>query len=165
MYRILHKGLLLLAGSGLSQKEIFELVAEMRDLPPRELADAIIHLRRNALDPLKDTDTMLGGSRKPHGLRRPHRPTSDVRRRVEVLLREEAGLTVDRAASELLASLKRERPGVFDTVKAPNKQSLYDWLRRVSSNVEPSELLHHATLIRNKYVHNTDTDWPLLSRR
>ena len=164
MYRILDKVLLLLAGSGLSHKDICELVVEIRDLPARELADAIMHVRRNALSPLKDAGSMLGESPKPHGLRRPHRPASDVRSRVEFLLREEAGLTVNRAASELLTLLKRERPGVFDAVKAPNKESLYNWLLRVSSNIEPSELLHHATLIRNKYVHNTDSDWPLLQR-
>ena len=164
MYRMLRRVLLLLAGSGLSHKEICELVAEMRDLPPRELADATMQLRHNALDSLEDAGLKIGESRKPHGMTRPHRPASDVRRRVELLLREEAGLTVNRAASELLTSLKRERPGVFDTVKEPNKESLYNWLRRVEPNIGPSALLHHATLIRNKYAHNPDRDWPLLPR-
>ena len=163
MYRVLRKALLLLAGSGLSHKEICELVAEIQDLSPRQLADAVLHLRRNAPDPLEVSDSVPGGGQK-HRLTGSHRPGSDVRRRVEFLLKEEAGLTVDRAASELLASLKRERRGVFDTVKPPNKESLYSWLHRVVPNIEPSELLHHATLVRNKYVHDTDTDWPLLPR-
>ena len=164
MYRVLGKVLLLLAGSGLSHGEIRELVAEMQDLPPRQLADAILHLRRHALDPLEVADSMLGSYRRPHGRKKPHRPDGDVRRRVEFLLKEEAGLTVNGAALELLASLKRERPGVFEAVKPPNKESLYSWLRKVLSNCEPSELLHHATLVRNKFVHDTDEDWPLLPR-
>ena len=122
-----------------------------------------MHLRRNAPDPLEVSDSVLDGARK-RKLTGSHRPSRDVRKRVEFLLREEAGLTVNRAASELLASLKRERRGVFDTVKPPNKESLYSWLHRVFQNIEPSELLHHATLVRNKYVHDTDTDWPLLPR-
>lgn len=163
MSRVLGKVLLLLAGSGLSQKEIRELVAEMQDLPPGQLVDAILYLRRNALDPLEVADSMLGRGRRPSGLRKP-RLGSDVRSRVEFLLREEAGLTVNQAALELLASLKRERPGLFEMVKPPNKESLYDWLRRVLPRIEPSELLHHATLVRNKYVHDTDREWPLLPR-
>ena len=164
MYRVLGKALLLLAGSGLSHKEIRELVGEMQNLPPSQLADAILHLRRNALDPLEVVDAMLGGGRKSHSLRKPHRPSSDVRSRVEVLLKEEAGLTVKQAALELLASLRRERPGAFETVGPPNKESLYRWLQRVLPKIGPSELLHHATLVRNKYVRDTDSDWPLLPR-
>lgn len=163
MYRVLRQVVLLLAGSGLSHKEICDLVAEIQDLPPRQLADSVLHLRRSAPDPQEVSDSVLRGGRK-HRLRGSHRPGSDVRRRVEFLLKEEAGLTVSRAASELLASLQRERRGVYDTVKPPNKESLYSWLHRVLPNIEPSELLHHATLVRNKYVHATDTDWPLLPR-
>lgn len=163
MYPVLGKVLLLLAGSGLSHREIRQLVAEMQDLPPSQLADAILHLRRNALDPLDVADSMLDRGRKPHGMRKP-RPGSDVPSRVEFLLKEEAGLTVNQAALELLASLKRERPDAFETVKPPNRESLYSWLGRVLAKTDPSELLHHATLIRNKYVHRTDRDWPLLPR-
>ena len=90
MSRVLGKVLLLLAGSGLSQKEIRELVAEMQDLPPGQLVDAILYLRRNALDPLEVADSMLGRGRRPSGLRKP-RLGSDVRSRVEFILREEAG--------------------------------------------------------------------------
>ena len=164
MNRKLHRVLLLLAGSGLSYKDIREVVTEMWHLPPRDLADAIMHLRQKAIDPLEDAGSMPGGSRRPNAPKTAHRPASDVRRRVEILLREEAGLTVKIAASELLTSLKRARPGMFDAVGLPNKESLYRWLGRVSPDIEPSFLLHHATQIRNKYVHNTDKDWPLLPR-
>ncbi len=157
MERSLGRILLLLAGSGLSHKEIREAVVELQGLPPSQLADVVLHLRRGVRDPIEVADSVLGGGRRPD-------PSGDVRRRVEFLLREEAGLTVNRAASELLASLKGNRRGVFDTMKPPNRESFYNWLHRVLARIGPSELLHHATLVRNKYVHGTDRDWPLLPR-
>ena len=165
MDRVLGKVLLLLAGSGLSPKDIRDAVAEMQDLPPSQVADAILHLRRDAGDPLEIADVVLDPGPRSRRTPRPHRPDGDVRRQVEFLLRKEARLTVSQAASELLASVKRERRGAFTAVKPPNKESLYNWLRRALPSIEPSELLHHATLVRNKYVHGAgDADWPLLPR-
>ena len=164
MHRILSKVLLLLAGSGLSHREIRDFVKEMRDLPPSQLADAVLHLRRTAPDVFEMADSMVGSDRESRGLRKPRRPVSDVCSRVVGILTEEAGLTVNQAALELLTSLKRERPEVARMLKQPNKESLYKWLERVLSKIEPSELLHHAILVRNKYVHDRDRDWPLLPR-
>ena len=54
MQRTLKKFLLLLAGSGLSQKEISQIVEELQYLPPGLLADSIHNLRHNALDSLDE---------------------------------------------------------------------------------------------------------------
>ena len=157
----LGKFLLLLAGSNLSHEEIYELLARMQSLPPVQLADAALRLRSCALDPGGASDSVLSDGRirkEPDGGAR------DVLRRVEVLLRKEAGLTVSRAALELVDSLGKERPDVFERVKPPNREGLYSWLGKVLRHVGPSELLHHATRVRNKFVHDAGGDWPLRSR-
>ena len=164
MDRVLAKVLLLLAGSGLSHKEIREVMMNMQDYPPSQLADAILQLRREVPDRVDLADSILVGGQRPRRSGRPSRPDGDVRRRVEFLLREEAGLTVNQAASELVASLKREDREISEPIRLPNKESLYNWLQNVLQRVGASELLHHATRVRNKYVHHTDVDWPLRPR-
>ena len=162
MQRTLKKFLLLLAGSGLSRKEISQIFGQLQYFPPGRLADAIQYLRHNALDPLDEVaDSIFSGARQPHTPRGLHRPSSDVPMRVEFLLRNEAGLKVRQAALELLSSLKRERPSMAGTMKPPNKESFCKWLKKLLRQIEPSELLHHATLVRNRYVHDTEQDWPL----
>lgn len=159
------KFLLLLAGSGLSRKEINQIVEELQNLPPDLLADSIQSLRHNAPDILDDVaDSILVGEHRPYSAKRSHRTGSDVPMRVECLLRDEAGLKVSQAAAELLRSLEQKRTNLAVAVKPPNKESFYNWLQKLLRQIEPSELLHHATLVRNRYVHNTGQDWPLRER-
>ena len=162
MRRTIKKFLLLLAGSGLSRIEISQIVKELQYLSPSLLADSIQYLRHNELDILDDVaDSILSGAHKPHRSKGSRRAGNDVPMRVELLLRNEAGLKVSQAALELLSSLERERGGMAGTMKPPNRESFYSWLNKLLRQIGPSELLHHATLVRNRYVHNTGQDWPL----
>lgn len=163
MQEAVTKFLLLLSGSGMSHKEIREIAAKLRYFSPTELADAVRFIRRNALDPLDEVVTsILSGTGPVPGKKKMDRSGSDVPLRVVTLLKFEAGLTVKEAALELLNSLEQRRPGISETIKPPNKESFYGWLQRLSKRIEPSELLHHASRIRNRYVHQVEQDWPLL---
>ena len=162
MQRSLRKFLLLLAGSGLSAREIVQIAKEMRNLQPSRLADFVQSLRDNAVDQLDMVvDSSLRDPYQGRGGVGTHHPKSDVATRVEALLREEAGLTVGQAALQLLRSLEQDRSRVAVTIKPPNKESLNNWLQKVERQVGSSELLHHATLVRNRYTHRPHQDWPL----
>ena len=162
MPHALGKFLLLLAGSGLSPREIGKIVQELQHFPPDLLANSIQRLRKTAPDHLdKAVVPVLSGPRQPRDSKGSPRPGSDVPMRVEFLLRSEAGLQVNQAAFELLESLKRERPSMDGVLKPPNKESLHRWLQKLLLHIGPSEMLHHATLVRNRYVHRTEQDWPL----
>ena len=164
MHRVIDRLVLLLAAAGLSHRELRQLAAELQDLKPSDLADAVVSLRHDALNRVAFEESRITGKRTTPALRKRHRAGPAIDGRITLLLREEAGLTVKEAAEELLASLRRERPETFQAVKPPNKEGFHRWLARLLQKVEPSELLHHATLVRNKYVGDGETDWPLLPR-
>lgn len=81
--------------------------------------------------------------------------------RIEHLLRVEAGLTVREAATKLIEMIAERSNEESRDLRPPNRVSFYNWLLKVSKRVSTSMLLHHATVIRNRYVHDDDTDWPL----
>ena len=163
MRESLTKFLLLLSGSGMSHKEIRQIAAKLRYISPTELADAVRFIRRNAHDSLDEVATsILSGSGRKSGNKKTIRSGSDVPARVATLLKIEAGLTVNDAALELLKSIDQRRPSFSKTIKPPNKERFHGWLQRLSKRIEPSELLHHASRIRNRYVHQVEQDWPLL---
>lgn len=162
MRSTLKKFLLMLAGSGMSAREIGLVVEALSHFPPGLLEDSIQYLRHHAQGPLdQSVDSILTGTHQPLRLRGSYRLGGNVPMRVEILLRDEAGLKANQAASELLNSLKREQPHLAETLKPPNKESFEKWLHRLLQVVEPSQLLHHATLVRNRYVNDPGQDWPL----
>lgn len=162
MHGSLERILLLLAGSGLSPKDIHQGLVELGHVSPGRVVESVQLLRRQALNHSdKARDSILRDTRQPQGLKGAQGPGHDVATRVEYLLRAEAGLRVDHAALALLTSLARDRSDLAATVKPPNKESFSLWLRKLLRDVPPSVLLHHATLVRNRYVHRTEQDWPL----
>ena len=164
MAGVLDRLVLLLAGSGLSRKDLRRLAIELQEVKPAQLVDAVENLRKKVARRTDAEEVAVADERgTPESRGRPNASTN-MERRIERLLRTDAGLTVQQAATELLAALRSERPGAFATVGLPNKESFQRWLRRLSRRTEPSELLHHATRVRSRHVSRVDSDWPLLPR-
>lgn len=80
---------------------------------------------------------------------------------VEHLLRGEAALPAGLAA-ELLTKELRLR-GTLIRTKLPTlgKSGFRDWLRKLSRDVPFGELMHVATVIRNRAIHSPTEAWPL----
>jgi len=81
------------------------------------------------------------------------------------LLRNEAALAAAEAGTLLEDQLRRDQGLAHGLPKFNAKKGLKTWLKRVAKLVPPSELLHHATVVRNQAVHSPTTDWPLRKRK
>lgn len=78
------------------------------------------------------------------------------------LLISEANIPATDAGRLLYLSLSRNSKSI-PPFRA--KEGFRRWLTQIAKKMPPSELLHHATKIRNQAVHNERaTDWPLRSR-
>ena len=162
MQNTLKRFLLLLSGSGLSSVEIRRIVETIQYVSEEQIVDAVQYLRhktRNSVDEV--AEAILVGRNRSRRTEGSLRHGSDVPGRVVFLLRSVAGLTVRQAATELLSSMEQQCPDIVNTTKLPRKEGFYVWLQRLSKRVGPSDLLHHAVLVRNKYVHSPMQDWPL----
>lgn len=152
---------LLLAGSGLSIREIEKAVF---DLQPIELLMEVEYLRKE-------------GSRVPsrlhyepkwvyrheeEGLTRasPRRiSVSDIGERVEILLKTEAGLGTSEAR-DLLAQSLAEAGAIHHSELPPlSRKALSSWVVRLSKLVPAKLILSHATKIRNSFVNSPNADW------
>lgn len=84
--------------------------------------------------------------------------TTDVVNRVITLLKHEARLTNDEIVDGVTEALDKDS-SILPRFVA--KKSLAEWLSSVSRTVGASKLLHSATVLRNKRVHEPPSPWPL----
>lgn len=90
------------------------------------------------------------------------RHRTQVADRVVQLLQTEARLTPSLAAQLLSKSLASTTSRHLPQFRP--KEGLRSWVSRLTKDVSNSELLHHATKIRNQAVHSSGVDWPLRER-
>jgi hypothetical protein len=153
------KLILLLAASNLSERTIYEALRDFERRSPSEVTSRVQALRHVLSG--RAGDWLLREFRATeYGLNREH---NEIASKVIQLLIEEAGLRAPAAAQKMVEALNRARP---DLVIPPFRQrdGFRDWLRRVADSVPASELLHHASKIRNESVHPKLPDWPLRNR-
>lgn len=152
--------LVLLAASGLSERELREGISALDLRSPEEVVRLVMELRRESKNLI---DKHLR-PRSHHHLDYPQDEpgSSDTIFRVEELLRSEAHMTVKEAALELIESLEK-RHGGLPLLPPPStsKRSFRSWLRTLLRHISERELLHIATVIRNSRVHSAPGDWPL----
>lgn len=77
---------------------------------------------------------------------------------VEILVFE-AGLSRGTAASLLQVELQKKYPSyLFPSL---GKMAFAEWINKVAKQASPSELLHFAHAIKNRFIGNDKTDWSL----
>jgi hypothetical protein len=86
---------------------------------------------------------------------------SEVGRRVHKLLRDEAGMTNDEVVKAFKQHFRETDPSRARKIKPLSKKSLASWVDGLTDIYSPSEILHIATIIRNKRVHDGSLDWGL----
>ena len=152
----MNKIVLLLAGSGLSSKEIDRYLREIVNMSDHELFSLIQELRGApymALPVHAEPDFRPAKQSKNDRI---------IAEQISQMLRIDAGLTVNQAGVLLLDALKRSLPlSVSSTLPSLNKESFQSWVQRLAAVVPASDLLHEAAKIRNKFALNTRSDWPL----
>lgn len=75
------------------------------------------------------------------------------------LLIGDAGLTRSQAIEILNSEIDFRHPGL--SIPRDSRKGFHSWISRLIEIVPESELLHIATQIRNRFVHDGESDWKL----
>lgn len=173
MNREIEKLTFVLALSGLSEKEILTVLKAVDRYGPKAIAKLAIHVRKTAKSRIPDLEyyeqaTRYYGYPRPLGQSFANTKTPQENREIivliENLLRREAGLSAIAAATKLSKSLYLKDVAESNIPPYRAKDGFRFWLKRLSRNIPPNILLHHATKVRNAMTHSTHGDWPLRKR-
>jgi len=142
----------LLASSGYQEREISEFFNELIKRGPNAAIGEIESIRRY----LKNTD-------QTYNLDVPtvrvSAPISDTAYKIERLLINDAGIPKTVAIGYISEELRRRYPSI--QIPAESRKGFNSWIRRLIAHIPEKELLHIATNIRNRSVHDLPTDWRL----
>ncbi|MDP3670357.1 MAG: hypothetical protein Q8R69_11790 [Telluria sp.] len=142
----------LIALSGFSDREVMEFAERLFQQRPDTFMLDIGEIRRilkNA-SPNQFLDEPV--DRKVQSM-------GDTAHKIERLLILEAGIPKAIAVMNLLEELKLRFPSLH--FPSENRKGFYTWIRRLCTLIPEKELLHVATSIRNRSVHDTPSDWRL----
>jgi hypothetical protein len=169
--------LLQLAGSDASIGEIRALAEWIRSEGPNALTSAVSRLRNTAQSLAQErngesSDDAFVGARidkRNVMLADLANISAPARQVVELLM--ETGLPMGKAASLLLSALLKHAGEQELRITEQQAKSLPNptrdfgaWLTALGNIVPFSMILHHATRIRNEYVHKQEPIWPLRER-
>lgn len=173
MNREIEKLTFVLALSGLSEKEILTVLKEVDRYGPKAIAKLAIHIRKAAKSRIPDLEyyeqatSYYGYPRPPeHSFENTRIPQEDRETIVliENLLRRQSGLSAIAAATKLSNSLRLQDVAASKIPVFRTKDGFRFWLKRLSREIPPNILVHHATKVRNAMTHSTQGDWALRKR-
>ena len=148
---------LAIASLGLSDRDLRVLLTNLQHISIEDLIQRITVLHESSVrwsKANKSSDLQLDLL---------HKVDRDmtVGQRVERLLKLEARLTTSSAVEELTRRMVRD--GLLSEEEVPplSKKALRLWIDRVIQQVSPKEVLRHATILRNEFVHTPQADWPI----
>lgn len=156
MNTLLTRFCLLLAGTNYTQSELMRLFADLEKMGRQRTVEEILFLREQARgNSVADEGNLLPPPVSKDDL-------TSATTRIVALLRDEAQLSTREAIAVLSSALKEKFPELRGNVLPPqSKKSLAVWIERVSRIVPERELLHLATVLRNRRVHAVSGDWTL----
>lgn len=142
----------LIASSGYQERDIAEFLDELIKQGPSAVISDIDDIRRflKTTSPTRifdvPTDRFVAS-------------LSDTALKIERLLINDAGMPKAAAIQLMSEELRLRYPNM--RVPSESRKGFYSWIRRLTSQVSEKELLHIATSIRNRSVHDSPTDWRL----
>lgn len=161
--RSISKLMLLLAAAGWRRDEVTRVIYELRNISDYEIDDVfseIASFKKYLIGSIEHRDEVF----ETIALRprvRNISSVSEVGRKVHKLLRDEAGMTNDQVVREFKHYCRESDPARAREIKPLSKKSLASWVDGLVDIYSPSEILHIATIIRNKHVHDGSLDWSL----
>lgn len=146
----------LLAGMGLSRKELRHLLQQVQRASIDDLVERVSTVGEKSIAVAETRSNEFSSDLSG----RQHR-NSTVGERVERLLKHEAKLSTG-AASEILTKMLVDS-GVLKIEDVPplSKKALRYWVERLLQFVPAKEVLRVATIARNQIVHSPLADWTL----
>ena len=147
----------LLAASGFSDRDISEFLKDVSNMGPNSVISDVRDIRRLA-DP--NSGVHVSGIRVydvPSEVFLP--PPSDTALKIERLLIHDAGLTKFAAIELLSNEIRKKFPSVY--IPSESRKGFRSWIEKLGHFLPEKELLHIATKIRNRSVHEYPNDWRL----
>lgn len=144
----------LLASAGFREKELADFALTVKEAGISIFVEDV-YSKRTLI--LSDGRTSKGEGDYRQLRFRPQDDTLETK--VTQLLVHEAKMTKFEASEALRMEL--EEKGTLLELPSLGKRGFGEWLRVLARLVPPSEILHLCTRIRNRYVHQSDTDWSL----
>ena len=142
----------LLAASAFREREITEFSQAIHQLGPKAFMDDVMSMRR-AMSSLQGDVPYDVPSRAPV------EASSEIVARIERLLVDETGLPKAAAIDILSSELRMRFPNQI--IPSESRRGFQVWIHRLTNIISEKELLHLATAIRNRYVHERPSDWRL----
>lgn len=156
--------LLMLAGSGLSKREISKDLRDIFDMDEGQIHEIIAELRHLFFDESRSRQMILSENFEI-GSMSLEKTDRKLGEQISQMLRDDVGLTTDEASEYLLSALKKYLPpGERPLLPSSRKESFVRWVQRLSTFIPPSVLLHEAAKLRNRLAHTSKSDWPLNER-
>lgn len=146
----------LLAASGFREHEIADFAQELFRNGPFALVEDVFQVRRS-----------IGRSIDEHASSRvfdiptshPPPSPSDLEVKIERLLIQDAGIPKALAIAQLTEELNRRFPDA--PIPPESRKGFGAWIRKLAMIIPEKEILHIATNLRNRTVHDSPTDWRL----
>jgi hypothetical protein len=142
----------LIAASGFREREIVEFAEYVAARRPRELVVDVLELRELMGDVSQDRifePPTIGFDIQTNGLDE----------KIERLLISDAGLPRTIAIEELTKMLNERFPGI--RVPPESRKGFRLWIQKLCALVPEKELLHLASSLRNRVLHEAPSDWRL----
>jgi hypothetical protein len=157
---------LLIASSDLTENQLREACEWIDMNGAKALETAISKIRSSA------EKAVLMGRLKDDNVNVEHRSwkssyKSDLNKtsfEIDNLLRKEAGLSASQASTILIEEMQKLEKYNNAFFPQLGKQGFRRWIEQLSNYASYSEILHIAIKIRNKFLHESETDWPLKNR-
>lgn len=142
----------LLASSGFRDQEIAEFSRAVAQSEPRALVDDVMQIRR-----------LMTGALDGRFFDVPSAPSdplpSELEEKLERLLIHDTGLPRTLAIQQLTDVLQSRFPNL--NVPPESRKGFRLWIRKLATLIPEKELLHVATSVRNRMVHDAPSDWRL----
>jgi hypothetical protein len=148
---------ILLAATELAEQDIYRCLREAEHIGAEALTSRVAAFRRKVLPRLSSLLATEGSTDDERTRSLQNRVLEQIIR----LLQREARLSPQESADRLRKSLLEARGEHREFPNFRTKDGFRKWLIQVLGTVPPSELLHHATKVRNTTLHERPTDWPL----
>ena len=143
----------LLASANFKEKELADFAAQIKEVGLAEFVDDV--MKRRSIIARDDRDVPKEGGHIGSWDRAADDSVAD---KVIQLLVHEAGMTRSQASEELRVEIRNKK---LLTPPPLGRRGFRDWLEQLLRALPPSEILHLSTRIRNRRVHQADTDWSL----
>ena len=142
----------LLAASDCRERDIVEFAQTLLQVGPRTFEEDVLAMKRLLVELQIATpyDSPSHSSSEP---------MSEIVDKIEQLLTRETRLPKLMAIELLSSELLQRYPNI--SIPPESRKGFRAWIHRLTNIVPEKELLHLATSIRNRYVHERQPDWRL----